>query len=321
MKKFFTTALLLCCAAAVWSQQEEQYTQFMHYKQGFNPAFVGSTPGVNLAALVRSQWLGLDGAPQTQLLTLSMPFANNRVGVGANVLRQTIGVSENYTIDASYAYHLPLGNGYLGLGLQASVRLLRVNFSRLRGTQPIDTDGAIPNDFQSRYVPNFGAGIYYHKGDRVFFGFSIPRILQSNIDLADSRDIISKEVRHYYMMGGFTADLNEDKLQIQPQVLLKYVPGAPFDADVNVNFIFNKKFYAGASYRLGGNKNNSLGESVSLLLSADVTENIMFGMSYDMTLSELRNYNSGTIEGVVRYFFSGKSKGTDVDAPRGPKFF
>lgn len=323
MKNILTLLISLCFVSSVFAQQEEQYTQFMHYKQGFNPAYVGSDGAPSISALVRNQWIGIDGAPQTQLITFNMPAVNNRVGLGASVLRQTIGVTENYTADAAYAYHIGLGRGILSFGLQASVRLLRINFSEVQGTQPIDTDGAIPADYQSRYIPNFGAGIYFYKGNQVFFGISVPRILESNIDLADSKDIISKEFRHFYAMGGVKFNLSNN-VQMQPQILFKYVTGAPFDADVNLNLIFSDRFTAGVSYRLGGNKNNSVGESVSLLLGAEISKNLMFGISYDSTLSELKNYNSGSVEGVVRYFFKGKSEGSEFDGPRksgDPRFF
>ena len=96
MKPVYT--LLLCCfSLALFAQQEEQYTQFMYYKLGFNPAFAGKDGAPTLSALVRTQWIGIDGAPQTQLLTFNTPALNGRVGIGGTIARQTIGVTENYT--------------------------------------------------------------------------------------------------------------------------------------------------------------------------------------------------------------------------------
>ena len=326
MKNIFTAIILLCCATT-WlrGQQEEHYTQFMYYKLGFNPAAAGSDVAPNVTALVRNQWVGIDGAPQTQLISLNTGLVNNRVGLGVSVLRQTIGVTENYTADAAYAYRVPLGRGILSMGLQGSVRLMRINFSQLQGTQPIGTDGAIPGDLQSRYVPNFGAGIFLHRGNDVCFGIAVPRILQSNIDLADSPDLISREARHFFAMGGVTLKAG-DNVDIQPQLLLKYVTGAPFDTHVNVNMIFNEKFMTGVSYRIGGAKNSGLGESLSLLLGIELSEQITFGLSYDATLTELRKYNSGSFEGVLRYFFAGKpgstQGGADTPSPkRDSKFY
>ena len=314
MKPVYT--LLLCCfSLALFAQQEEQYTQFMYYKLGFNPAFAGKDGAPTLSALVRTQWIGIDGAPQTQLLTFNTPALNGRVGIGGTIARQTIGVTENYTADASYAYHLRLGNGTLGIGIQASVRLFRINFSETLGTQPIDTDPAIPMSDRSRYVPNFGAGFYY-ESKNAYAGFSIPRLLENNIDLASSGGVLSKEVRHIFMMAGLNIALS-DKVEMQPQILLKYVAGAPFDADVNLNFAFFNKFTTGLSYRLGGSNRTNAGESVALLLGTRLSEQLILGLSYDLTLSELRDYNSGSVEAVLRFMFGGrKDRPGDFEDPR-----
>lgn len=316
MKKCYFLLISLLLSVGLRAQQEDQFTQFMYYKLGFNPAFAGSDDGACLSALVRSQWVGLEGAPQSQLLTFNMPVLNQRVGVGASLLRQTIGVSENYTFEGSYAYRVPLGRGFLAAGLQASVRLLRVNFNELSGTQPIETDAAIPAGIQSKYVPNFGAGLYYD-GQRFYLGLSVPRLLENNIDLADSGDVISREVRHAYLMGGLILPLG-DKVQFLPQLLLKYVNGAPFDGDVNLSLVLANRFTVGASYRLGGPKESSLGESVSALLGVQISDTIFFGVSYDATLTELRKYNSGTLEGALRYCIGGRP---DEEEFVNPRFF
>ena len=308
MKIFYPALFSLLLAATLSAQQEEQFTQFMYYKLGFNPAVAGSEGTAVISGLVRSQWLGLEGAPETQLLTFNMPLLNERIGLGGTLTRQKIGLSENYEMNAVYAYRIEMGRGILAGGIQGSVRLIRTNYNRAEAIQPVETDAAIPVGFQSKYVPNFGAGIYYHhQADRFYLGFSIPRFLQNNIDLADSEGIVTREIRHYYFMGGMVLPLG-DGVDMRPQVLLKYVKGAPFDADINVNFEFGK-FSTGLSYRIGGSKSSSLGESVSLLLGLDLSDYFLFGLSYDLTLSDLRSYNNGSVEGVLRYRFGGKSKG------------
>jgi len=310
------TLILLCFSVAAWSQQEEQFTQFMYYKMGFNPAYAGSNEAPCISILARNQWLGIEGAPETQLLTFNMPLFNQRVGIGATVSRHTIGLTERFTADGVYSYRIPVGRGYLRMGVQGSIRLIRSNFNKAESTQPIDTDVAIPVGIQSKYVPNFGAGIYY-SSQRFFFGVSAPRLLQNNIDLADGGGVLSKEVSHLYVMGGILFKIGEN-VQLQPQLLLKYVKGAPFDGDANVNFIFSEKFTAGVSYRLGGSKKSGIGESVSLVFGAQITDDILFGVSYDYTLSGLRDYNTGSIEAMLRYCIGGSSKG---DIYVNPRFF
>ena len=311
---YISLFFLLLNAPSIFAQQEEQFTQFMYYKQGLNPAYVGSEEALSITGMSRNQWLGIDGAPQTQLLSIMAPILNQRIGVGANILRQTIGVTDMYTLDGMYAYRIKVPRGFLGIGIQASVRLFRVDFSDLQGTQPLTQDEAVPMGIQSKFLPNFGAGIYYDARN-FYVGFSAPRLLRNNIDLASNDGVIAREVTHAYMMTGGNIKLSE-QLQLQPQFLLKYVSGAPFDADVNFNLLIAEKFTTGLSYRIGGSKESGIGEAISLLLGIQLSDNILLGVSYDATVSELRKYNSGTIEGIVRYRVGGKSEDEEVDNPR-----
>lgn len=314
MKKLYILPLLLLITLTVRGQQEDQFTQYMYYKVGFNPAYAGSQDGPTLTALVRSQWLGLEGAPETQLITFNTPLFGAKVGLGGSLQRHTIGATTRLTAETVYAYRIRLGHGYLGLGLQGSIRYFQIDYNKVESTEPKETDGAIPVGVQSRYVPNFGAGFYY-SNNRFYFGFAVPRLLTNSIDLADVGEELSKEVSHVYGMAGMLFQLNNN-LQIQPQILMKYVKGAPFDADVNVNLIFADKFTTGLSYRLGGSKRNGIGESASLLVGIQMTDNFLLGLSYDYTLSPLRDYNSGSLEGVLRYSIKGRSQGREFVSPR-----
>lgn len=307
-------SLLFLFSLVSHAQQEEQFTQFMQYKQGLNPAYAGSNENLSLTAISRHQWLGFEGAPQTQVISLIAPVLNQRIGVGANIVRQSIGVSDFYTLDGMYAYRFKVPRGFLGIGIQASARLFQADFSQLRGTQPITQDEAIPQGIQSKFVPNFGAGLYYDSPN-FYLGFSIPRLLNTNIDLSNDGGVIAREVSHAYFMTGGTIELSEN-LGLQPQVLLKYVTGAPLDADFNVSLIINQRFSTGISYRLGGSQGSGFGEAVSLLTGIQLSSNFFLGLSYDATLSELRRYNSGSLEGLIRYTFGQKSGDEEVDNPR-----
>lgn len=319
MKQFFFLLWLLAGPLALWAQQETQYTQFMHYKLGLNPAYAGNSGSMELAGLVRNQWMGIEGSPQTQLLSFSLPMVNNRVGLGANILRKTIGVTSEYTLETAYAYRIPVPRGYLGLGLMGSVRMLRIDYSQLQGTQPIDQDGAVPADLQSKLVPNFGAGLYY-SGQNFYFGVSVPRLLNSNIDLADGDGTISRDVSHLYVMGGVELKAGED-LTLEPQFLLKLVSGAPLDLDINLMGHFGPRFRTGFSYRVGGATGTGFGESAALLVGADLTPQVQLGLAYDLTLSQLRDFSSGSLEIMLRCLFTEQSSSDEESEPDSPRFF
>lgn len=317
MKSFRFNLILIASLVLpylAFSQQEAHNTQFMYYKLGYNPGFAGTREAPCVSAIYRNQWLGIDGAPQMQLLSFNMPLMNQRVGVGANLVRQSIGVTELITLDGIYSYRFPLGRGYLGIGIQGSIRSLSIDYRdpRLRGTQALDIDPAVPDLSQRRFLFNFGAGLYY-QGEKFYVGASAPRLLPGNIDFAETEQQISREVQHVYLMGGFSIDLGE-KVRLQPQTLIKFVPNAPIDADINLNAIFSERYTSGVSYRLGGSS-SGYGESVSILLAGQISKMLLLGFSYDITLSELRDFNTGSMEVVLRACF-GKSEGEDIVNPR-----
>ena len=226
MKKTIRTAILvtivLFVVKSLQAQQPAQYSLWQFNQHNFNPAYAGMQESPYFTALVRQQWVGLEGAPESQLLTFNMPLTSIGIGLGGQVSRHAIGATERLTAEASYAYRFKLGRGgRLGIGLSTSIRYLKVNFDETVSTQPASGDPAIPDGVQSKYVPNFGAGLYY-SNQKFYVGFSAPRLLTNNIDLSDDSSVISKEVPHYYMMAGLLVQAGS-QLQIQPQFLLKYI--------------------------------------------------------------------------------------------------
>jgi hypothetical protein len=81
---------------------------------------------------------------------------------------------------------------------------------------------------------------------------------------------------------------------------VKWVDHAPFDADINFSIRYLEKITGGLTYRVGGTKN---GESVDALLYFQFNQKIGAGLAYDLTLSDIRDYQSGTIELLLRYDF------------------
>lgn len=292
------------------AQQEDAFAQFMYYKQAINPAQTGSSQGINITGLVRNQWIGLSGAPKWQSLLFSMPLLNNRVGVGGNIYRHTIGITQITGLDGSYAYRLPVPRGFLSFGLQTSVRFMQQNFGLVTGTQPIEQDESIPVGLQSKYLPNFGAGVYY-ESKRAYVGLSVPRLLRSNIDFSDKGQLITRETQHYYFMAGATIPLGA-AWELNPQTLWRYLPNAPFDADINLSAIFKKKISGGLSYRIGS-------ETAIVSTGLQLGDHLHLGMAFEASFSDIQKYNSGTAEVIIRYFLASK-KGENAEAVT-PRFY
>lgn len=301
---------------ALTAQQEPLNTQFMYNKLNYNPGFAGAKETTCLTAIHRSQWLGLEGAPTYQAFNANIPLVNQRVGVGLNVTRHTVGITENLAADGSYAYRVRAGRGDLGIGVQASVMSFTQNFrdSRITTTQGASIDPSVPTTQEQKFLFNAGAGLYY-SSTRFYAGISVPRLIGNNLEFGDDNAVISRQMQHVYFMAGYAFELN-DNLAAQPQLLLRYVDGAPLDADLNLSVLFSEVFVAGVTYRLGGAKASAYGESFDALIAIYPSENLMFGVSYDFTLTDIRNASSGSIEAAVQYCIGGKSEGDEYINPR-----
>ncbi|WP_415843895.1 type IX secretion system membrane protein PorP/SprF, partial [Zobellia nedashkovskayae] len=177
MKKVIITFLSLFAGlVSVSAQQDAQYTQYMYNTISVNPAYAGSRGVFSIAALHRSQWVGLDGAPTTQTLNFHTPVSK-RIGLGLSVVNDEIGNGTNQDtyVDAAFSYTVKTSDeGKLSFGLKAGGHLLNVDFSKLRN---YGAESNLPN-IDNKFSPNIGAGVYYHT-DHFYAGLSVPNFLQT----------------------------------------------------------------------------------------------------------------------------------------------
>lgn len=318
LQKLLLSFLVIGCVAQYGSgQQQRLYTMFMYNKLGLNPGYAGYHEHGCVTAIYRNQWLGLEGSPETQVLSFQTPFGGERIGFGLNLSRETIGISSQTTLDGIYAYKVPLGHGTLSLGAQASIRNMKVDYTdpAIKAVEDLAFDQGVDLGQDSRLVANFGAGVYFHT-DRFFAGVSAPRMMNSDIDFEENNLFIAREEQHWYAMTGIVLPLNYS-LDFVPQVLARYTKAAPMNFDINASVVWKKDYTMGLTFRSGGAKGD-IGESVDLIVSAKVAQGLLMGVSYDLTLSDLRKYSNGSIEVLLRYCFN--------DAPRqgvfvNPRYF
>ena len=304
MRKLVFSFALLLSAAALFGQQEHQYTQFMYNKLLLNPAYAGARGVPSVTAIYRNQWIGFKGSPQSALASFNSPFLSPRVGIGVTLSHQSIGLQRDFHMSLAYSYDLVASDEFsMRVGITASLRSLGIAFS---DAQPnVNGDPSLGDQRINDFYGNVGAGLYGTVSDRMYFGFSVPRIYSNAIGYVNGNaTLIAKEYQHYYAMAGGIIPIAED-INLMPAILLKYVKNAPFDADINLNLDIRKKFTAGLSYRLGG---DGPGESIDLLAFWQATSQFGVGASYDFGLSSLKDYNAGSIELMVQADLKKRSK-------------
>ena len=294
MKTKLIVFVLTLLSVFGYAQQDAQFTQYMYNTIVVNPAYAGSTDAMNVFALHRTQWVGLDGAPVTNTVSINTPIIGSNVGLGVSIVNDKIGPSDENNIAVDLSYFIPTTERYrLSFGLKATVNLLNVDFTKLNIYNPADARFA--NNIDNRLSPNIGAGIYLHS-DNTYFGLSIPYFLESNHFDKTANDnastFIAKERLHYYFIAGHVFDLSAN-VKFKPSVLTKVVNGAPLQLDFSANFLINEKFTAGAAYRWDA--------AVSALVGFQASDSWLIGYAYDFDTTKLAKYNSGSHEIFLRY--------------------
>ena len=313
MNRIIFTLVLSFFLGVGFAQQEAQYTQFMHNKLVINPAYAGARDVPSLMALYRNQWTGFKGAPKSILFSFNSPLVDDRVGFGLTISNHSAGIEESWYANMAYSYKIQLSKQTnIRVALQGSVRQLRYNFDSPDLSPLIRNDPSIVGTSEAeQYKGNFGLG-FYLTHQQFYLGASVPHFFKNVIGFNDDGSITAEERPHVYVMGGATFSLNES-IKLEPSFLTKYVKGAPFDMDLNVSLIFDDRIATGLSYRMGGGQ-LSFAESIDLTLFYKVTQDLGIGLAYDFTLSEIKEFTSGSFEVMLRYDI--RKKAADMANPR-----
>ncbi|NNE77307.1 MAG: type IX secretion system membrane protein PorP/SprF [Pricia sp.] len=298
--------LLFCKIERSSAQQDAQYTQYMYNTVSVNPGYTGSRGHISVAALHRSQWVGLDGAPTTQTFNLHSPIGYRGVGLGMSIVNDKIGPTSETYFDIDFSYTIWTSTeGRLSFGLKGSAHLLDVKFSEL---DEYSIDQSLQQDIENRFSPNFGAGVYYHT-NKFYAGVSVPRILETTHFKSGPAPAVAKEQMNFYFITGYVWDLNSN-LKFKPALLTKLVVGAPLQVDVSANFMISEKFILGAAYRWDA--------AFSGMLGFNLSNKFLIGLAYDREITELGStaFNNGSFEVLLRYDFI-STKGN----LKSPRFF
>ena len=297
--------MVIALSAFCYAQQDAQYTQYMYNTVSVNPAYAGSRGQISLAALHRSQWVGLKGAPVTQTFNVHSPIGYRGVGLGLSIVNDQIGPTSETNFDVDFSYTIWTSTeGRVSFGLKASANLLDVRFSEL---DEYNLDNNLQQNIDNRLTPNIGAGVYYHTNE-FYVGLSVPRILET-LHFQGSNLSTAKENMNFYLITGYVWDLNPF-VKFKPTLLTKLVRGAPLQVDLSANFMFSEKFIVGAGYRWGAAFTGMAGFNIS--------RKFLIGIAYDKETTELGSaaFNDGSFEVIFRYdFISSKNN------LKSPRFF
>lgn len=325
--------LLLVSISMVYTMNSQQDISLSMYN--FNPLFVNpATAGYRdkceLSAIARYQWVGVEGAPRSGVASYQTPLKNKNIAVGALVKFDKLGLMTNAGLDLSFAYRLILdesNNTKLSLGLMGSIFNLTDNRTASVRTNPVDNTVA---DI-STWLPNFGFGFYLYS-KRYFVGGSIPHILTPRFTFRNDSftKLYSKMYNHYFASAGYV--FGDDKgIKFKPTLFFKLSTNSSMNLDINANFLFEERFWAGVGYRMGGDVINERGEfvlgsgfrgeSVIATFKMMASQRVEIGYSYDYPVSRVKVATSGSHEIYFGYDLCAAKASARFVSPRYVNYF
>lgn len=278
---------MLTCYSG-FAQQDAQYTQYMYNTININPAYAGSRGVMSIFGLHRTQWVGLDGAPVTNAVSINTPLNNSNLGLGVSLVNDRIGPTVDNAISVDMSYTLKTSETLkLSFGIKATANLFNLDVNQLNPTNA--NDPSLQN-LNNEFSPNFGAGAYLHS-DKFYLGLSVPNFLEDT-KYSDNSVSVFKERMNFYAIGGYVFDISPS-LKFKPAFLTKVVTGSPLQVDLSGNFLFFEKLTLGVAYRWDA--------AVSGLAGFQVSDGLYIGYGYDLETTKLKNYNSGSHEIFLRF--------------------
>ncbi len=329
MKKILLVIICLGFIPFVYSQQRPQYTQYIFNNFILNPAISGIENYIDVKAGYRSQWQGLDGAPETSYISVHAPLGKNFLygtstsvpqsggtnpnsrsyvqtymasephhGIGFHAVSDKAGPISRTDVNATYAYHMGLSsNVNLSLGVAAGMSKIYLDRSKITLENPIDQ--AIGTGDYDQLKPDLSAGVWLY-GPRYFAGVAAQQLLSSPISFSDDASYDQgKKVPHMFISAGYKVYLGDD-FAVMPSAMVKIVSPVPASIDVNMKLAYRDKFWMGASYRKD--------DAFSAMAGFNVGSFMNLGYSYDFTTSGLNTVSNGSHEIVLGVFLNNRYK-------------
>lgn len=300
---------------AARAQSDPQFSQYWALPSYYNPGAPGQSDFVHIRGAARMQWVGIKNAPRSFALTGEMPFKlmDKRIGLGASVTQESLGLFSNFTAGIQGAYRFKLGKKcFLGAGVQ-----LGMFNSKFSGTDVYipdnddyhnPNDPSIPNQDLTGTAFDLGLGAWFvHPAIQA--GISAQHLLNPSVsmrqegsDTGGAQEYKTELGRMLYLMVIGNIGLKNTLIELQPSLFAK-TDFKMWSAEITCRATYNKFVFGALGYRYND----------GLVISAGVEiKNFYVGYAYDLPLSAIGKASSGSHELVAGYRLkldlSGKNK-------------
>lgn len=296
MRKSIKTAFLLLAPLMVFAQQNPLVNH--GYVNGFliNPANAGAT-GTNLYLLNRLQWADVEGAPETFMATMDGSIANTNLNYGLSIANDVTNILGKTSIYGTYAYRLPLSDeSNLSFGMSFGYEQNKILFDRVNATNP--TEITLINNIEQQANMDAKAGLGFSYKN-LSLGVSAYQLFANNNVFEDEQRQVAYAYsfeRHYAANAQYRITLDEDKLFLDPNVLIRYAPGYDAQADFNLMLNWANRAWIGGGFRTNYGANFMAGGVLG--------DRLLGSYSYGRSVGPIERLSANSHEFTLGYRFS-----------------
>ena len=221
---------MLILASAVTAQQVPMYSQYLLHDYLINPAVVGTYDYYDAKMTQRVQWVGINDAPRTTVLSAQGPLKNRKMGFGGYFLSDRAGHIKQQGMYLTYSYIATLkGNVKLSFGLTTGIQAYGVDGTKLNLNET--GDQVLSNGLQTTWVPDGSFGLMFFN-DRLRTGFSINQLYGSKLTFFQDGNVGTGNLsQHFNIHFSYLIGDKETEFTFMPYILLKYVDPTPMQFD------------------------------------------------------------------------------------------
>lgn len=216
MKKILLTISIIICSVRLVAQEVELPQYVSHLADNpflISPTYAGIGSGLQIRLNGVSQWIGVEGAPDTQSVTIEARLAD-RFGGGLTIFNDKNGFTSQQGAKLSLASHLTLSDfhdSFLSFSLSYSYTQFGIDTSQNNGSQSLPT--------RSVGNSNFDVGMLY-RYERFSIAANVANLLDKKV-----RDFNSSEpkvLRKYTIYSSFIFDKISRNFELEPSALVEY---------------------------------------------------------------------------------------------------
>ncbi|MBX2903534.1 MAG: PorP/SprF family type IX secretion system membrane protein [Chitinophagales bacterium] len=299
---FTVVVFAVCSIQKLFAQNEPQFTHYMFNRAIFNPAYAGSADAIEINALHRSQYVNIAAtAINTQFFGVNLPIHAASSGVGISVVNDLAGALRSTYVSLQYNYRKKMKWGNISAGVGIGLVQIGLDGKKLRAPDGNyngginHSDDYLPTSLQQAVAPDFSVGIYFNNKNW-FAGVAVNHIaasvakFQSGLKLNYARNIL--------VSGGYDFNVSK-KFSLMPSLFLKS-DFKKVQMDVALHATIARNFLSGISFRgYNGNSIDAVAPFVGFTYKG-----FRLVYSYDINISTLKSFNSGSHEVSAAYIIS-----------------